>query len=40
MRPGPAAPWELPLLGILKINFDGSFLKDTRKGGYGGGHKG
>lgn len=25
--------------GVLKLNFDGIFLEDERKGGYGGGHK-
>lgn len=26
-----------PLNGVLKLNFDGSFLKDVRRGGSGGG---
>lgn len=25
-----------PPIGVLKLNFDGSFIKDVRRGGYGG----
>lgn len=28
--------WVLPPAGILKLNFDGSFLKEMHHGGWGG----
>lgn len=34
--PNPAAPaWRPPDEDVLKINFDGAFIKDTRKGAWG-----
>lgn len=32
----PHSTWRPPPEGVLKLNLDGSFLKEERKGGYGG----
>lgn len=35
-KPITISSWMPPLQGVLKLNFEGSFLKEASKGGYGG----
>lgn len=30
------SPWSCPLSGLLKLNFDGSFNRESGRGGFGG----
>lgn len=36
VKPMKTPSWISPPAGLLKLNFDGSFLKELRKGGFGG----